>query len=158
MAIFMTSYTIQDDAGARQTMNVPIPQGSLTLADVADYMSDLMVLADEVTEGQFVKAGFYTAVTLPGGLDAPLNDSAVQKGGLFTFNANGTIYRHGIRIPAMAEAKITGGQIDVTDTDVAAFINAITVGLTPNASLVAPSDPYENDLTTLSEARLSFRK
>ena len=42
----------------------------------------------------------------------------VGNGGLFTFSANGTPYRYSALVPSISEAKLTGGKLNITDTDV----------------------------------------
>lgn len=159
MAIFNCSYSIQDADGDRHSVVIPVPRGTLTLPQITGFMEAQAALIDEVTDGQIVEMRVEVQVAVPSGLKAnPVANSEVQKGALFTFGLNGTSYAHSIRVPAFKPSLFAGKEVNTSDTDVTALVDSIVTGLTIASAPVAPSNPFELDITGLTTAKKSFRK
>jgi len=75
---------------------------------------------------------------------------------VFNFANGSTTRRFGEAVPALADAVIAGGTIDLSDADVAAFVTAMGAA-SGTATSQATNNSFQ-DLTSLVDAFLSFRK
>jgi hypothetical protein len=152
------SYSFQDADGNRATTIISLPSTTL-FADLTDFASDAAILLDAVSDAVITDIAITYTVALPGGIKTdPVANSNVQESALFTLNAANTVYKAGIRVPALVQAMFTGREVDTTDADITALVNALVSGLTENGNNVSPTDKFANDLTGLSKAVKVFRK
>ena len=159
MALFNVSIRVEDADGDSQTFVVPVPRGTLTLAQITSYAQQLVSLIDDIISGQITGISVCIGIELPGGIkSSPLAFSEVQKGANLSFAATGTVYRHTIRIPSVQPALFIGDALDVEDTAVALVIAALVSGLSAGGTTVQPSNFYEMDISGLLDAQKSFRK
>jgi len=157
MADTLLSVGLGDDAGASKRANIFLP-GSMTLAQIQGWSDLYIALLDAVTDGLVTGAEVTFGLTLPGGLKgSAAADSTVRRGADFTF-ANASRYKWGTYIPTWALSLIDTGNINVSDTDAAAFLSAYTNGLVVSSVTYQPTNGYTDDLTTLSNAKEAFRK
>lgn len=148
---------IRDEDGDSSTMTLKFPD-SLGIDDITDYADDFLVLLDAVIDGKIEAAGVCVSVTLPGGLKAsPIANCDIQQGAQWLFRAGGYPVR--LRVPTWDRAMFNAGSkdVDITDSDVLNFRNAITAGLTPDVTLVEPSDNRGADIDTWVSAVENFR-
>jgi hypothetical protein len=149
---------VRDEDGDASTMTLRFPD-ALALVDITDYADAFLTLLDAVIDGKIEAAGVCVAVTLPGGLKAsPVNNTDVQHGMQFLFRA-GT-YPVRLRVPTWDPALIVPGSknADMSDSDVLNFRNAILAGLTPDITLVEPSDNRGADVDAWVSAVENFRR
>jgi hypothetical protein len=85
---------------------------------------------------------------------SPVADSDPNEGALYSFDADSTAYNPSIWVPAAAQSKFVGQAVDTSDTDVSAFVIAVTGA----HSSVSASDRYANDITALRSAVKKFRR
>ncbi len=96
------------------------------------------------------------APALPGGLKAATGAtwlaSRIGQTGVLSFSATGTDRRYGQALPALANATIVGGQLDMTNAAIAALI---TLLLNPTGYF---TNPQNQSLEAALDALLSFRQ
>jgi len=152
-AVDLISYTVVDVAGTRSQVHLYAPSGS-TVAQLQALSDEVVAALDEIIAGQVISANLNLALTLPGTLKlTPLAGHYVQMGANFGFNALGTAYRHSIRVPSILESLVVGDEVDLTDADVTAFVDAIV----DPAATTKPSDRHGADLTGVINAPVTFR-
>ena len=154
MGINLISVQIIDDAGRSDSVLISVPD-TTTLAEIQAWLDTNATYIDGITGGKLNKASVSLALTLPAGLKSqPLTDHPVQWGANFGFSANGTNYRHTVRVPAIAQTMVTAGAVDTSGASAQGFIGAMVSG----SDGVLPTDRYENDLNGFIEASPTFRK
>lgn len=159
MAVFKCSYVFQDADGTRHSEIVHVPRGVLTLAQITGFMEAQALLIDAVTDAVIVGMEIGVGVTLPVALkDVATAGSECEKGGLFGFVANGTDYKHSVRIPAFKPGLFVANAINQGGAGVQDFIDSMVNGLAAGGATSQPSNPFEADLTGFSYGRKSFRK
>lgn len=133
----------------------------VSITNLVNATEALALLIEPLITGQIVGAGFTLEVPLNGVIvGAAANVFAdVQEKAVFAFRtANGFLKR--ISIPTFAETLFTGGgsghDVDLTDPDVAAFVDAMEDGidLAPagGIGLVPVVDTRDEDLVSLESA------
>jgi hypothetical protein len=160
MAVFTVNYSIEDEKGAKSTFAVYLPDSTLW-ADVLGFAASMAPLLEAMITGAIRGISVTVSVDLPSGLRvAPLATSDVEEGGRFIWASAGGFNTSG-RIATFDEAAVVTGTrlIDTTgDADVAAFVSAMTTGLTVNTNLVQPVDYRGADIEALISARESFQR
>jgi hypothetical protein len=158
---FTILYTITDGKGDRSTTEVNVPS-SITFTNVITFAGQMASLIDDLIGGAITRIGVALLVDLPAGLKAsPSALSDVEEGARFQFRTDGGFFTS-LRIPTFLEGLINAGSkdVDLTDTAVAAFVNAMEDGIDVDAGaptvLVAPSDKREEDVTVLESAKEQF--
>lgn len=155
MAVNLLSYTLMDDAGKPGNVSVYFPN-AVSLADILAFNTAFAPLLDEVTAARIASASVSLAATLPGGLKAAaLADAFISQGANLGFAAQGTEYRHSLRVPALRDALIVGGAVDTT---AAGPVDDVVQAVITGVGGATPSDRYSNDITALISASLTFRK
>lgn len=86
--------------------------------------------------------------------DSPTAGSRVEQTGLFNFEQDGSPYKFGLDLPAIDDALLVGGRIDLTNTVVSDWIDMHTTGISP----LFFTSKYRLDLAGLADAILTFRK
>lgn len=134
---------------------------AVAVTNLSNAVEALALLVEPLIMGQIVAAGFTIEVPLNGVIvGAAANVLAdVQEKAVFAFRtANGFLKR--ISIPTFAETLFTGGgsghDVDITDPDVAAFVDAMEDGIDLAAAggvgLVGVVDTRDEDLVSLESA------
>lgn len=149
-------FTIKDNKGDKSRVTFPAVIDTL---DDAQYAIDALgALIDPLIVGGFVNAGITLVGDVSGLTTAAGATSDVQEGARFVFStAEG--YLKSARLPTFDEAFIISGSpnVDTVDADVAAFVTAITSGLSlvgaGGAGSINFSDYRFVDLTTLESAK-----
>lgn len=147
--------TIEDGKGIKSDMLINIPTAT-TVANATTFINSLLALIDPLISGRIVRAGLCYAIALPGGLTGTANAlSDVEEGAKFSFISTAP-FKTGFRIPTFNETLLLSGtkQVDITDTDVDAFVDMIVAG----NGTVAPVDGRDADITALNYAREQFVK
>lgn len=147
--------TIEDGKGEESTLTVNIPTAT-TVANATTYINTLLPLIDALISGRIKRVGLCYAVALPGGLSATANAlSDVEEGAKFSFISTAP-HKTSLRIPTFNETLFLSGttQVDIADTDVDAFIDAIIAG----SGGVLPVDSRDADVTALNYAVEQFVK
>lgn len=152
--------TVRDRKGKTSTTEIKIPTG-LTLANMIEFAQDLASLIDPITSGQIINVGIGIRVDLSSlGLTAAAGTTAdVEEKGQFQFGTALGTYTT-VNIPCIGDLDVVDGsdELDQSDADIAAFITAMTGGITlTDTSVVQPTDAREEDITSLVYARERFR-
>lgn len=150
--IITIEFSFRDNDGARSTCEVLIP-GATAPATALTFAAALrplvQALSDAVIVGQNVILGFYeNAIPV-------IPSSDVENKGVFSFNsANGI--RSSFTVPSILESALqpNNKDIDQANTDVAALIDAMTLGL----SGTQPVNVSGADLTSVRDAYKQNRK
>lgn len=152
------SFTIQDELGTKASEVIYV------LADptktVANMVTDLQAwgaLITPIIGGRLLSAELcITVVPSADQSGKPAAGSRVEQTGVFNFGNASTSRRFGEAVPSLADSVISGGEINLSDTDVAAFVAAMHA-----ASGTSGTEPTNNAfqvLTGLTDAFISFRK
>lgn len=158
---FSIIYSIKDAKGAVSSTEINVP-ASVAFADIALFAAAMATLINPLITGVITRIGVAFTLALPAGLRATATaGSDVEEGARFQWRtANG--FFAGNRIPTLDESKVVAGTrvIDLADSDVAAFVTAMTSGIDTTAvggsGTVAPSDSREEDLIALESAVEQF--
>lgn len=158
---FAILYSVQDEKGKTSTTTINLPS-AVAFADATLFAAELAKLINPLIGGAITRIGIAFTVALPAGLRAsPLANSDVEEGARFQFSTTNGFFS-GMRIPTFLESFITAGtkDVDLTDTDVAAFVAAMRDGIdltgVGGSGTVQPSDSRDEDLAALSTAREQF--
>jgi hypothetical protein len=154
-------YSITDEKAKVSTTEVKLPSAT-THADVVIFAQEMASLIDPLLTGAITRIGITQEVSLPSGLSASAAaNSDVEEGAKFQFRTNGGFFTS-LRLATFDEGNIVAGgrEVDQTDTDVAAFITAMTTGIdltgAGGSGVVQPSDHRDDDVTALDSAREQF--
>ena len=151
------SATVKDGLGTKGTAVAYLaPVDSTTLAtlvtDLATWLADL----DAVTDGVIIGNRIELTPALPGGLGtvggkgAAFVASRIEQTGILNLSNATTQHRSGFAIPAVIDAAIVSGKLDLTNAAIAAMIALLTGGTYTNSAAQA--------LVALIDAVLSFRR
>jgi hypothetical protein len=150
------SVSVVDYKGDTGNVVYYVPTGQ-ALGDIELQAQTFAALLDDVTGGVIQGMTITKQMTLPSGLkDTALAAHNIEKGGNIGFDCANTPYRTTIRVPAIAEAIVTGEVVDITTANDPGdlFCDHVVAGLSP----VLPSDKYGNDITARLEGVVTFRK
>ena len=132
---------------------IDVPDAT-TVAQLVAYAQAYEAVLDPITDGQ-PTAGHITVRFTPSGVkSSPNASSEVEKTGLFNYAQAASQYSQGIDVPAIADATIVSGRIDLTNTDIVAWRDFVLATLTG----VHAVSKFDNDLTALRDALITFRK
>jgi len=159
MAVTHIGYTLLDAKGKRATTGVKVDSASYTLEELAEYASELGDLIDNITECKVTDCTIYIS-TEPGASlkGSAVANSDVEEGGLFTFSLASSPYVESIRVPGLVQGKFSGEEVNIVDSDVDAFVDAIVVGLDASGTTVAAVNKFGVNIGALISAVKSFRK
>ena len=154
--VVQSSTQITDALGVTTTSDLFLQMAdTVTLAGLNTWAADYLPLLDAITDGQISGQVFHVHGTLPAGIKvSPASTAEVERTGLFNFSQSSSRYKFGIDVPAIADSKITGGKINLSDSDISAwktFIGAVTAGVTVVSKFALA-------LGALLDALISFRK
>lgn len=126
-----------------------------TVAALLGEVSTMAQAVDDVTDSQIIEVVVSVVGGMPGaGKSAPAATAENERTGLLNFSQTASPYKWGLDIPAIAESKIVGGKIDLTDTEIQ---NLITILTTAGTVIHWVSTAIRN-LVALIDALLTFRK
>lgn len=152
--------TIKDAKGqtARCEANLPTGTGQVTAVNFAE---EFAIAVNSFIGGAVVAIAITDNIALPEEIAENVPDVAsdVEEGGLFIFRTEND-FTTKIRLPSMAERVILAGtkQIDLTDTDVDAFVDLMIDGVTDIVNGDAlPSDTRDDDIVSVASAKENFR-
>jgi len=137
-------------------MMIPVnADDTKTLAAIVGDVLALQIAVDGISDSEIVGSsinlttGFSTAIKT-----TPATTAENERTGLFNFSQTGTPYKFGLDVPSIAEATITNGKIDLSNSSILAFKAAI---LTAGAALTVVSTAIHS-LVALLDALITFRK
>src|SRR5262249_35143946 len=90
-----------------------------TVAALLGEVSTMAQAVDDVTDSKITEVVVSIVGGMPGaGKSTPASTAENERTGLINFSQTGSPYKWGLDIPAIAESKIVGGKIDLTDTEI----------------------------------------
>lgn len=157
------SYTILDAKGQKAVthINFPLEAAESGFIDVlTDFAVTTGSIIDALLKGQVFDIGIGISVPMTSVIRklTPDADSDVEEGGRFQFiTALGSLT--GMRLPTFDEAYLLPGtkEVDLSDSEVDAFVDRMTEGRTVTLVNVSPSDERGEDIEAISSARESFQ-
>lgn len=156
---FTLFYVIADAKGDKSVVNIEVPS-TLVLTDVPDLVQAFADLVDDITNGALLSGGVTLEIDLTGVSTVANAISDVQEKAAYTFRGvNGFLKR--LTLPAVIETifSTNSREVDTTLPSQAAFITAMTDGITlPSTNVVQPTDYRGDDLETLVDAREAWGK
>jgi len=154
MAIFEIYVVVEDAKGDKSTVAIPIPAPT-ALSDIPEAVQDMTALLVPMVTGGIVGAGMRVEVDVTGVSTAVAGAVAdVQEKARFVFRG-ANMFLKSLSIPTFPEALFVAGsnEVDITDTDVAAFVTAMEDGfLLSSTNTILPCDGRGDDLDDLVEA------
>lgn len=148
---------ILDDDGDYSTVSYKF-NDTMTIDDVTGFADLFLPLIDNLIDGKIWDANIVFEYPLPGGLKVgPAALCDVEDGCQFLFHAGEYPVRN--RVPTVVRSKyLTGSnEIDITDADVLAYTQAMTLGLLVGAVQVQPTDNRGADITAYARGVQNFR-
>lgn len=155
-SILSVEITDAEGVTATSPIYLDIPP-TVTVADLTTVAGEYLALLDAIIDGQITDAKFIitpAAGAFAGLKSAPVAGSNVESTGLFNFSQTGSKYKFGIDVPSIANSKIVGGRINLSDSDIAAwkgFIEGVHLTITVVSKFVLV-------LVALLDALRTFRK
>jgi hypothetical protein len=151
------SATVQDSAGIKQTTTVQLfVDTAQTVAQIETALNAWIAALTAITEGKVLRQLF--AVSSPVSTSQagkPVALSEVEECAEFAFNQAALTTHYTNVVPAFPASKLTGNQINLADTDVAAYTTLLTtapvlggsyVGL-GNEALISLYRAFQGDRT-----------
>lgn len=155
MAVLVSaSYSTPDGRKSIETFLPP----ATTLVQAQGFMTGFLPLVDAIIGGVIQDASVTFPLTMPGGLKTtPDAGATVHRGGLFGYD-NPSPYKWSQYVGSLTPSLLIGKDVNVGDTDVAAYITAMESGITVSGTPIQPTNQYDDDLTSNTTAVESFRK
>jgi len=145
-----SSLSLQDYQGVRgSTRFLQSLADTTTIADLVTALQTLETTVDGVTGAAIIEGRLTVIPPLVDGLKGAVAGADLEKTMLVNFSQSGAPGRFGIDIPGINPAKLTGGKIVLTQTQIAA-LTALIEGNYVSAGLYA--------LTAVRDAAITFRK
>lgn len=155
---YVLSHTLLDTNGVKTSVPayfVPTTPSTVTVANLITNWTALGTALDATTNAQIIGGRIQIPVTPDGGWkSAPVEENDVSDVAVLNFNNAITRYAMEYLIPALVEAMLTGGKIDLTNTALQALITVLIGAGTAGAF----SNTAGQDLTSLRDAFQADRK
>lgn len=150
---FFVFFTIADADGETSTVEIPINDTTATTV-LAAFTAAVGALINPLVTGGLRKAGVRLEFDISGtwGPVAQLN-SDVQEKATFAMRTAGNFPTR-LSLPTFDEAFFVAGtsNVDLTDSDVQAWIDFLEDGITVSSTLVQPTDYREDDIVDVESA------
>lgn len=150
------SFKMVDALGVSTSMFVPMRVDDTKT--VAQMLTDVDLIGqqiDPITDSQITHQT--ASVVLGGptaGKSSPASTAENERTGLFNLSQSTGPYKFGIDVPGIADSKLSGGKINLSDADILAFITALTVA----GTALTPESTSLYTLVALLDALITFRK
>jgi len=158
------TYTIADAQVPVQYSNISfnLPVTGLTGGQREEFALAFAQVLDDIIDGAIVKISLTTLLDLPAGIKGAGDPGAdVEEGAEFSWTT-AVGYPSTNRVPTFKESQFSEAgdskQVNQANTEVAAFINAVLLGLAVTGGQAQPCDSHNVDLTVLRGARSMFQK
>lgn len=151
-------YTVSDAKGDQSTFSIPVPDGT-SLTDLLDFAQDMTALLQPLINGALRDVHFVIPVSFVS-WPAASSLSDIQEKARFAFRTVNGFLKH-LSLPAVVESIFAPGSrsVDLSDTDVAAFVTAMVDGITAaSTNVIEPCDVRDEDLTELEAATEAWGK
>lgn len=149
---------VVDAKGDPSTIEIPFPAAT-PYAAINALVPAVAALINPLVLGGLRSAGVKIEIPVPTWGDTALLVSDVQEKAEFAFRGvNGFLKR--LNLPTFDEAFFipSSKNVDLSDPDVAAFVDMMTDGITVSSTLCQPCDIRGDDLVVLEKARENWGK
>lgn len=152
----LVSIHVVDELGVKATMPIWLSGADTqTLAQLVTAAQSIATDTDAIIGGQIIKVTAAVSVPVPSGAKAlPAAGSRVEQTALFNFSQTGSPYKYGVDVPSVKDAALTGGRVNLANTDVLAWITLITGAI----GAFTPESTAFRAIVGLVDALLTFRK
>lgn len=150
------AYQVKDILGDSTSADglVLLVPDTVTLATLQTIVNSFTTVFDAVTDGMINKITAKADMNIVGAKSAPTTGgSTIEETALFNYSQAGVSWKYGIDVPAIAEAVITAGKIDL-GAPVSTFYDWFTTA----HSGATPVSKYQLALDTLLDVVIAFRK
>lgn len=154
-------FNVEDDGGDTSMIEIPF-KSTTAITDLPKLVPAFAALLNPLIQGGLKNAGFRVEIGGSPGSWGPLPGalSDVQEKAEFVFKTASSVgnFIKRISLPAIIDSIIGTHtkQVDLTDTDVAAFVTAMEDGVdltsAGGSGVVQPCDVHEDDLTAIQGA------
>lgn len=149
------SVTLQDTEGTKVSQDqFFLVADTVTLATIITQMQAYCALLDPVTDAAGLICRFEIKFASTGLKTGPTVQNPVENNGLFTFSQLSSSYVFTEPVPSLAESKISGSKVDLTDADIIAYYQWFTTA----HSGLQPVGKYDNNLQSFLKFKLATRK
>ena len=152
----IASYRMLDKLGVVVSMPVYVKiDDTKTIAQMLGDANLIGQQIDPISDSQILDYSIaVTGNAVSGAKSSPAATAENERTGLFNFSQATSPYRFGVDVPAIADTKISGGKINLADSDILAFIAALTAA----GTALTPESTSLYTLSALLDALISFRK
>jgi len=149
------SFTIQDGIGVKAANTYYLlVDPAITVTQLNTEWAAQAALIAAVIDGNIIGGKVSIVQTIASQMDKPTSDSRVEQTGLFTLGNASNTRSFGEDVPTWSNGKIVGGKIPLTDSDVEAYVGALT---TPQTLYEYTNNQFLV-LNALRSAAITFRK
>jgi hypothetical protein len=150
------TFTFRDDENHTSQFTLHFPD-SVTVANFGGVALSFLTVLGPLTDAAFVKATISKVVAV--GSSAAETGADIEIGAKFLFAVTGLVKRVAMTIPAFVRSKLipTTSKVDMTDTDVVDFVEAIEDGMT-STTLFEPSNDVGDDISAVVVAEETYGK
>lgn len=147
--------TIGDAKGDQSTVSIPLPDAT-AVTDAVLFAQAIIPLIEPLLNGALRDARLAVPVTFTP-WSAPASIADIQEKARFAFRGANNFLKS-ISLPTFVETFFSAGSkdVDTSDTDVAAFVTAMTDGIdltgAGGSGVVEPCDTRGDDLTEIESA------
>lgn len=151
-------YFLVAEAGSDKQSRLPITfPSNISMTDAQELVTALLPILDPLLNGGIKGAGVSFELSVGAGTHLVTNALAdLRDKARFVFEATGAagVFPKVLRLPTYDEAYTLLGskELDLTDPDVDAFVDAMITGITVTSGLKQPVDSRDYDITALRVA------
>lgn len=147
-------YVIADAKGDKSVVNIEVPS-TVVLTDIPDLVQTFADLINDMVQGAILSGGVTLEIDLTGVSTVAALAADIQEKAAYTFRGVNQFLKR-LSIPTVLESvfQLNSREVDTTLPSQAAFITAMTDGVTlTSTNVVQPTDYRGDDLETLVDAR-----
>lgn len=151
-------YFLVGEDGSDKQSRLPIPfPSTITMTDAQELVTALVTILDPLLNGGIKGAGVSFELSVGSGLPTITNALAdLRDKARFSFIASGAagVFPKILRLPTYDESYTLPGtkELDLTDPDVDAFVDAIVGGIAVTSGTIQPVDSRDYAITGLNYA------
>jgi len=158
MAVWQLYFTLSDGEGHSSTTSINLPDTITDFADLVVAAGGYGTLLEDISDAVLIAVNVSRILLAGTGVADAASD--VEEKARFIWQATGTTKRVIQSIPAFIKAKImpNTNRVDLTDTDVDAWYDAMVTGLTIGADTFVPKDTEGRDIIGLKAATQAYTR
>jgi len=131
---------------------------TMTLGGIQTWVGNAIPLIEAVTDAKVVSVdALINLSAAASGNSVPSSGVFNERGANFLFDTDEPV-RASVFLPAILQAKMTGKDVNLADTDIAAFLAMFTTGLADGTGTIPPQTDTGGAFSTAVRGRRGFRK